>query len=63
MEWKWLYGLHNGRLDSEVDSEQRDKNLLCLMSGAPRVWATWQYEAHLLAFLCFCCLKPQVILK
>jgi hypothetical protein len=40
MRWKWLDGLHNDRLDTEVDSEQIDKNLLCLISGVLWVWAT-----------------------
>ena len=49
MEWKWLYGLNNGRLDTEVDSQEIDTNLLCLLSGALRVGATWPCEAYLLA--------------
>lgn len=38
------------------DSEQTDKHLLCLISGALWVWATWPYEAHLPALLHFCCI-------
>lgn len=49
MEWKRLYGLHNGRLDTEVDSKQIDTNLLCLLSGALGAGTTWPCEAYSLA--------------